>query len=164
MRVETPLTDDEEALVTATMDCGFTVHRTLGPGFKESIYTEALSLELNLRGMKFEREKAIKVKYREWRIPGQRVDLIVENLIIVEVKTIPAVRALHRRQVLSYLRTTGLPIGLIMNFNTEKLIEGFRRVVLTPAFSPSGGGPCNGPRDRERPQRSRRTRRMLNVF
>ena len=141
MRVETPLTDDEEALVTATMDCGFTVHRTLGPGFKESIYTEALSLELNLRGMKFEREKAIKVKYREWRIPGQRVDLIVENLIIVEVKTIPAVRALHRRQVLSYLRTTGLPIGLIMNFNTEKLIEGFRRVVLTPAFSPSGGDP-----------------------
>jgi GxxExxY protein len=131
MRVQTPLTDVQEALVTATMDCGFAVHRELGPGFKEAIYATALCLELNLRGLKFEREKAIDVKYREWTIPGQRVDLIVESLIIVEVKTIPSVRSLHQRQVLSYLRTTGLPIGLIMNFNTERLIDGFRRVVLT---------------------------------
>ena len=100
MRVETPLTDAEEALVTATMDCGFAVHRELGPGFKEAIYATALCLELNSRGLKFEREKPISVKYREWAIPGQRVDLIVENLIIVEVKAIPSVRSLHKRQVL----------------------------------------------------------------
>ena len=138
MRVETPLTDAEETLVTATMDCGFAVHRELGPGFKEAIYATALCLELNLRGLKFEREKAINVRYREWAIPGQRVDLIVEGLIIVEVKTIPSVRPLHQRQVLSYLRTTGLPIGLIMNFNTEKLIDGFRRVVLwRPSMAPT---------------------------
>ena len=131
VRVETPLTDAEEAIVTATMDCGFAVHRELGPGFKEAIYATALCLELNQRGMKFERERAIDVKYRQWTIPGQRVDLIVESLIVVEVKTIPNVRSLHRQQVLSYLKTTGLPIGLVMNFNTERFIDGFRRVVLS---------------------------------
>jgi GxxExxY protein len=136
MRVQTPLTDAEEELVTATMDCGFAVHRELGPGFKEKIYKAALCLELDLRGLKFEREKSIDVNYRKWRIPGQRVDLIVEGLIIVEVKSVPVVRFLHRRQVISYLRTTGLPIGLLMNFNTEKLIDGFKRVVLSPEPGP----------------------------
>ena len=140
MRVETPLTDAEEALVTATMDCGFAVHRELGPGFKEAIYRRALCLEFDLRGLKFECEKPIQVKYRNWTIPGQRVDLIVESLIVVEVKTVPQVRSIHRRQVMSYLRTTGLPIGLITNFNTEKLIEGFRRVVLTDTPSAPAQG------------------------
>ena len=136
MRVDTPLTNDEEALVTLTMDSGFAVHRELGPGFKEAIYATALCLELDQRGLKFEREKKIDVRYREWTIPGQRVDLIVEGLIIVEVKTVPKVRSLHRGQILSYLRTTCLPIGLIMNFNTERLIDGFKRVVLTKSRAP----------------------------
>jgi GxxExxY protein len=135
MRVETPLTDDEKALVTATMDCGFAVHRELGPGFREGIYATALCLELDHRDLKFERERKIDVKYRGWTIAGQRVDLIVEGLIIVEVKTVPKLLPLHRGQLLSYLRTTGLPIGLLMNFNTDRLIDGFKRVVLSKSIA-----------------------------
>ena len=111
------------------MDCAFTVHRHLGPGFKEKIYERALCLELDSRGLRFECEKEIEVIYRDWQIPGQRVDLIVEGKVLVEVKTVPRLRALHRSQVLSYLKTLDLRIGLLINFNCSMLKDGFKRVI-----------------------------------
>ena len=130
MRVYTPLCEADEAIVTEAIGCAVTVHRTLGPGFKESIYRRALLLELDSRGLQFESEKDILVKYKKWEIPGQRVDLIVCGVVLLELKAVPKVKALHRAQVLSYLRTTGLRVGLILNFNVRLMKHGVQRLVL----------------------------------
>jgi GxxExxY protein len=129
LQVQSPLTESEEALVKRVMDVGFAVHRVLGPGFREKIYQRAFCLELDARGFSFDCEKRIDVQYKHWSIPGQTVDLIVEGIVLVELKTVPKLRALHRRQVLSYLKTMNLRIGLVFNFNTELMKHGFRRVV-----------------------------------
>jgi len=129
LQVQSPLTESEEALVKRVMDVGFAVHRVLGPGFREKIYQRAFCLELDARGFSFDCEKSIDVQYKHWSIPGQTVDLIVEGIVLVELKTVPKLRALHRRQVLSYLKTMNLRIGLVFNFNTELMKHGFRRVV-----------------------------------
>jgi GxxExxY protein len=130
MKVWTPLGEADEAIVTDAIGCAVTVHRTLGPGFKESIYHRAYLLELDSRGIPYESEKPIVVKYRDWIIPGQRVDLIVRGVLLIEIKVVPKVRELHRRQVLSYLRTMELRIGLILNFNSMLMKHGIHRVAL----------------------------------
>jgi GxxExxY protein len=132
LKVRSPLTEAEEQIVSRVIGCGIEVHRVLGPGFKEPIYARAFSLELDASGLKFESEKPIEVRYKQWSIPGQRLDLIVEGIVIVELKAVPKVKALHRRQVVSYLRSTGLKVGLIMNFNVKVLKDGLARVVRDP--------------------------------
>jgi GxxExxY protein len=117
-----------EASVARAIGCGIAVHRELGPGFKEKIYHTAYQLELEARGIRFESEKQIVVKYRQWEIPGQKVDLIIENVVLVELKAVPKLRELHGCQVRSYLRTAGLPIGVLMNFNEQLLKYGIKRV------------------------------------
>lgn len=111
------------------MDCAFAVHRLLGPGFREKIYERALCLELDSHGLKFETEKLIDVRFREWLIPGQKIDLLIEGCILVETKVVPQLRPLHRLQVLSYLKTLDLRLGLLINFNVAVLKDGFKRVV-----------------------------------
>jgi GxxExxY protein len=130
MRVHTPLSEADERVVSDALGCAITVHRTLGPGFKESIYRRALQLELDSSSMGYECEKPIVVKYKTWEIPGQRVDLIVAGVVLLEIKAVAKVKALHRAQVLSYLRTTGLRLGLILNFNVRLMKHGIYRVVL----------------------------------
>lgn len=130
MNVYTPLSEADEGVVTDAIGCAVTVHRALGPGFKECIYHRAFRLELESRGIAFESEKPILVKYRDWLIPGQRVDLIVGGVVLIEIKVVPKVRALHRAQVLSYLRTTGLRVGLILNFNSTLMKHGTHRIAL----------------------------------
>ena len=76
-----------------------------GPGYREKIYDLAYCLELDSRGIKFEREKKIDVRYKQWVIPGQRIDLVVEGLVLVEIKAVPKLLQLHERQVRSYLKT-----------------------------------------------------------
>ena len=83
------------------------------------------------RGLQFEREKPISVKYKEVEIPGQRLDLVVEKVLIVECKAVEALNNVHIRQMTSYLKTTGLRLGFIFNFNVDVLMpSGFRRVVI----------------------------------
>ena len=130
LKIYTPLSDADEAVVSDALACALAVHRTLGPGFKESIYHRAFALELDSRGLGFESEKPIMVKYKTWEIPGQRVDLIVGGVVLIEIKALPKVKELHRAQVLSYLRTTGLRVGLILNFNTRLMKHGIHRLVL----------------------------------
>jgi GxxExxY protein len=102
----------------------------LGPAYKESIYVEAMCLEMDARGLKFEREVAIKVFYEGHEIPGQRLDLRVGGVLVVECKAVEAITKVHRRQTLSYLKTTGLRLGLIFNFNVDVLMPlGFARVI-----------------------------------
>ena len=123
------LPPEQEAIVTQAIGCGIAVHRELGPGFKERIYHTAYRLELESRGIPFESDKRIVVKYRKWEIPGQQIDLIVEGVVLIELKAVPKLRELHDCQVRSYLRTTGLPVGLLMNFNVPLLKQGIRRIV-----------------------------------
>lgn len=129
LRIESPLPPEIEEVVTKVVDVGFTVHRVLGPGFKEKIYERAFCLELDSRSLKFECEKQIEVKYKNWRIPGQKVDLIVADLVLVELKAVPQLRKLHHRQVLSYLKTMDLRIGLLVNFNVSLFKTGVKRVI-----------------------------------
>jgi GxxExxY protein len=123
------LPPEQEAIVSEIIGCAIAVHRELGPGFKESIYHTALRLEFDSRTISYENEKPIEVKYRRWTIPGQKVDLIVAGLVIVEIKAVPRLRVLHRCQLQSYLKTTGLPVGLLMNFDARLLKDGLQRVT-----------------------------------
>jgi GxxExxY protein len=124
------LNPEQEAIVTSAVACGIAVHRELGPGFKEAIYERAFCLELELRGIKFESEKPVDVRYKQWRIPGQRIDLIVDGVVLVEIKTVTKLKKLHESQVVSYLKTTGLRVGLLMNFNSALFKQGLQRIAL----------------------------------
>lgn len=130
LRVRSSLPPDVEVLVREIIGCAIEVHRQLGPGFLESIYVKALSLELQGRGLAFEREKPIAVRYRTWEIPGQRIDLLVGGAVIVEVKAVQQLDRIHEARSLSYLKTTGLRVGLLVNFNCLTLTAGLRRLVL----------------------------------
>src|SRR4029078_6268756 len=92
------LPPEQEAIVATVIGCAINVHRTLGPGFKERIYHTALRLEFESQGGFYESEKPIEVKYRQWKIPGQKVDLIVAGIVLVEVKAVPRLRVIHRCQ------------------------------------------------------------------
>lgn len=126
-----PIPAEVESIGRRVIGCAITVHRKLGVGYKESIYMEALCLEMDSRGLAFEREKAITVLYDGKAIPGQRLDLLVEKVLVVECKVVEAIIPIHCRQVKSYLKTTGVRLGMIFNFNVNVLMPaGFKRIVL----------------------------------
>jgi GxxExxY protein len=131
LKVASPLSETEELVISRAMDCAFAVHRELGPGFREKIYQAAYCLEMTARGISFEREKKINVVYKQWTIPGQQVDLVVEGLVLLELKAVPKLLKVHERQVRSYLKTMRLRAGLLVNFNTALLKNGLRRVIRT---------------------------------
>jgi GxxExxY protein len=106
------------------------VHRHLGPGLLESIYEEALTHELGLRQIKCERQVVVDVLYKDIRIQGQRLDLIVENEVVVEIKSMKSVPEVAFAQVLSYLKATGLKRALLLNFAETKLVNGIKRFSL----------------------------------
>ena len=130
MRLPSPLTPEAELVMAQTIGCAIAVHRTLGPGFLESIYRKAMCIELESRNVAFEEERPVRVNYRGVDIPGQRVDLIVEGLVVVELKSVVRLDEVHKAQIVSYLRTTGLRGGLLINFRVPVLRQGLRRVVL----------------------------------
>jgi len=106
------------------------VHRHLGPGLLESIYEEALTHELGLRHIKCERQVAVDVLYKDIRIQGQRLDLLIESQVVVEIKSMKAIPAVASAQVLSYLKATGLKRALLINFSETKLVNGIKRFSL----------------------------------
>jgi GxxExxY protein len=130
LRVPSPLPPEDEELITRVIGCAIDVHKALGPGFLESIYKRAMCIELEASGLPFELERAVSVAYRGVMIRGQRVDLIVDNRVVVELKAIARFDEIHRAQVISYLKTTGLRVGLLINFRVEYLPQGLRRIVL----------------------------------
>ena len=107
------------------------VHRSLGPGFLESVYEEAICIELNLRHIPFVRQKAIGVSYKGHLVGEGRLDILIEDCLVIELKTVEALLPIHTAQLLSYLKTTHYRLGLLMNFNVAALKQGLRRVVLT---------------------------------
>lgn len=98
------------------------VYNTLGPGFREETYRRALILELNARGIPHEVEKGISIKYREQKIDEYRLDLVVDGKIVVELKAVSEMHSRFQAQLLSYLKASGLRLGILVNFGTDKLI------------------------------------------
>jgi len=108
------------------------VHRHLGPGFLESVYEEALARELRYREVPFRRQLPIGVSYKGELIGEARLDLLVDECLIVEVKAVDQLAPIHKAQVISYLRATTLQLGLLLNFNVPQLLQGMKRIVLSP--------------------------------
>ena len=106
------------------------VHRLLGPGLLESIYEEALCHEFGLRGISFERQKEVDIFYKEKIIKGQRLDLVVNGEVVIEIKSVRKLEDVFSAQVLSYLKSTGLNRALLINFGGERLIDGVKRFSL----------------------------------
>ena len=128
-RVPSNLPPDVEAVMFRVIGAAIEVHRHLGPGYLESIYHRALCVELRLRGIEFEVERRVDVIYKGETLRGQKLDLIVEGRLIVEVKAVSQLEEIHGSQVVSYLRSTGLRAGLLINFNSVVLKAGIRRIV-----------------------------------
>ena len=120
-----------DELAHAVIGAAIEVHRNLGPGFLEGVYEEALCLELMDKKISFERQKEIGVVYKGRSIGKQRIDLMIERVLIVELKAIDALAEIHKAQVISYLKATSLPPGLLINFNVPILKNGIQRVVFT---------------------------------
>jgi GxxExxY protein len=118
-----------EDVFTRTIGACIEVHRHLGPGFLESIYHRAVCIELRERGMAFEEEKAVNVRYKGYLLHGQRLDLIVESQLVLEIKAVSQLEEIHGSQVVSYLKAIGLRAGLLANFNTTVMKAGIRRIV-----------------------------------
>jgi len=124
---------DVNELTELLIGCAIEVHRTLGPGLLESAYEVCLCRELSLRGIHFERQVAIPVEYKGVKLDcGYRADLIVTDMILVEIKAVDQLAPIHNAQLLSYLKLTGLKVGLLINFNQRVLTHGIRRKVLGP--------------------------------
>ena len=114
------------AIVTAAMK----VHSTLGPGLLESAYQACLAQELRNRGIQVETQVALPVVYEGQKLEvGYRIDLVVEHRVIVEIKSVEAVHPIHEAQLLSYMRLSGMSVGLLINFNVMHLRQGIKRMV-----------------------------------
>jgi GxxExxY protein len=121
---------DEDEISGQLVDAAIAVHKVLGPGLLESAYVAALEIELAHRDMLFEREKPIHASYRDQSLGiAYRIDLLVQNKVVIEVKSVQSIESIHVAQLLSYLRLGGWKLGLLLNFNATLMKSGIRRVV-----------------------------------
>lgn len=117
-------------LARAAVDCGYRIHRDLGPGLLESVYEAVLAASLSKRGLRVERQKPLDVVYDGMVLrEGFKIDLMVEDSLIIELKSVERVAPVHAKQLLTYLRLAGRPVGLLMNFGAATFKEGVRRVA-----------------------------------
>ena len=119
-----------DRLAHATIGAAIEVHRLLGPGLLEGIYEEALCMELASRQIPFSRQVVTPIFYKERCIGEMRLDLVVAQKLVVELKATEGIAQVHWAQVLAYLRATGLPLGLLINFNVSELRQGVKRLIL----------------------------------
>ena len=120
----------ENQIATIIVDAAYTIHKRFGPGLLESVYETTLAYELAKRGLQLRRQQAMPVIYEAVRMDiGFRADLVVNEKVIVEIKSIDAIAPVHRKQLLTYLRLTDKRLGLLINFNVELIRDGITRVV-----------------------------------
>ena len=122
---------ERSELTGAVIGAAIEVHRVLGPGFLESVYEEALSVELQLRGIPFKRQPVVAVNYKGRLVGEGRLDLLVSNTLIVELKAVENLTPIHEAQVLSYLKMTSHTLALLINFKVRVLKDGIRRIILS---------------------------------
>jgi GxxExxY protein len=123
------------SLTRSILAAAIEVHRTLGPGLLESIYFECLQFELTAHGLHYVAHRVVTVVYKDTPLKARyQVDLIVENLVVVEVKSVSTLLPVHQGQTLTYMQLTDCPVGLLINFNVPRLMEGVKR-LLNPRAS-----------------------------
>ena len=128
--VEVKRKDKADLIAEKIIGAAIEVHRALGPGLLESAYEECLCRELGLLGLRFERQVALPVSYKGAALDcGYRLDLIVENVIILELKSVDRLEGIHVAQLLTYLKLSGMKLEYLINFNVSMLKTGIRRVV-----------------------------------
>lgn len=128
MLVEAPFNHQTHEIIGAAIE----VHRVLGPGLLESTYLACLQFELAARHLRFVTERAVPIVYKGVKLDtSYRVDLIVEDVVVVEVKSVAASVAVYEAQVLTYMKLTGCPAGLLINFNVPRLVDGVSRLIKT---------------------------------
>jgi len=129
---------DSDELARVAVDCGFRIHRELGPGLLESVYEVLMAAGLARAGLRVERQKAIAIEFEGVTLGvGFRADLMVENRLLIEIKSVDRLAPVHGRQLLTYLRLARQPLGLLMNFGGETFKEGVKRVANNHAsFAP----------------------------
>ena len=122
---------DNSTLTGKIIGAAIEVHRALGPGLLESAYEACLTYELRLRGLKVESQKPLPLIYKNVMLEcGYRLDIVVENQVIIEIKTVNSIAPIHEVQLLSYLKLSNCKIGLLINFNVIVLKDGIRRMML----------------------------------
>jgi GxxExxY protein len=120
---------DINELSSKIIGAAIEAHKTLGPGLLESVYEECLAHELMLRGLAFERQKPVPIQYKAVELDcGYRLDLVIENRIILELKACEKLEPIHEAQLLTYLKLTGLQLGLLLNFNVPVMKDGIVRM------------------------------------
>lgn len=142
-RISIPAAVEERARVV--VDAALEVHRTIGPGLLESTYEACLATELEIRNPTFRRQVRLPTDYKGRRIDvAYRLDLVVDDLLIVEIKAVEAISELHQAQLISYLRLVNFPLGLLINFNVPLIRDGIHRILNlrwqntpSPSFAPS---------------------------
>lgn len=123
------MTHDEISKIV--IGCAIEVHKTLGPGLLESAYQECLFYEIQKRGLKVEKEKPLPIIYKEVKLDhGYRIDLLVEDKVVLELKTVDAFMDVHLAQMLTYLKFGSYKLGLLLNFNVCRLKDGIKRIFL----------------------------------
>ncbi len=123
---EYPLKDITEKIIS----CSIGVHSSLGPGLLESVYEEALAHEFDLREIKHQRQKEIRLRYKGKDVGVHRIDFLVEGEVILELKASEGINNIYVAQVLTYLKATKKRVGLLINFNVERLKDGIRRLIV----------------------------------
>ena len=122
---------DIEKIFKTVLDCSFQVHTALGPGLLESAYEECLYYEIQQSGLNVLMQVRLPLVYKEVKLDaGYRIDLLVENKVIIEVKSIESLADIHLAQILTYLKLSGCKLGLLVNFNVSHLKDGIKRVIL----------------------------------
>jgi GxxExxY protein len=122
---------DINVITEQILQCAFEVHSVLGPGLLESSYEECLFYELRKKGLSVERQKPMPLIYKEVKMDtGYRVDLLVEHLVVVEIKTVECFNDVHMKIILTYLKLSKCRVGLLINFHVAHLKQGIKRVIL----------------------------------
>jgi GxxExxY protein len=121
---------DREEIFKKVLDCAFEVHSNLGPGLLESVYEECFIFELQSAGLKVERQKSLPLTYKGLLLESRlRIDILVENQIIIELKAVEELNDVHLAQTLTYLKLSGCKLALLVNFNVAHLKNGIKRVI-----------------------------------
>ncbi len=120
-----------DTLTQNVIGCAIEVHRILGPGLLESAYQQCLSHELSLNNIPHRLEKPMPVHYKGVEIEcGYRIDILVDDRLVLELKAVERLAGIHKAQLLTYMKLSGIPIGLMMNFKTNKLVDGLQRFKI----------------------------------
>ena len=122
---------DRDPLTERIIGCAIEVHRALGPGLLESAYQKCLEFELSQHGIQFRQQVPVPVEYKGTRIEcGYRIDLLIDDMVILELKSVEQLAPVHEAQLLTYMKLARISTGLLINFNQQRLIDGLRRFKL----------------------------------